>query len=91
MIETWVIAFLYAWKKKLNVKLIFNDFPIYFPLTMLLVYIVAEIMIKQTKQLKGLLAILESKKCELIIYCAKYHRNHESVMRDYMGNESYAL
>lgn len=45
MIETWAIAFLYAWKKKLDVKLIFYDWPIWFPLSMVVIYLIAEIMI----------------------------------------------
>lgn len=45
MIETWAIAFLYAWKKKLDIKLIFKDWPVYFPLFMLGIYIIAEVMI----------------------------------------------
>lgn len=45
MIETWAIVFLYSWKKKYNIKLIFKDWPIWLPLIMLLLYIIAEVMI----------------------------------------------
>lgn len=45
MIETWILTFLYAWKKKLNIKLIFCDWPIYFPLICLIGYIIFEVMI----------------------------------------------
>ena len=45
MIETWALVFLYSWKKKLDIKLLFKDWPIYFPLFMLCLYIVAEILI----------------------------------------------
>lgn len=45
MIETWALVFLYSWKKKLNIKLIFYDWPIYLPLLMLCIYIIAEILI----------------------------------------------
>lgn len=45
MIETWVIAFIYAIKKKYNIKLIFKDWPIHLPLMMLCLYIVCEILI----------------------------------------------
>jgi hypothetical protein len=45
LIETWILVFLYSWKKKLNIKLIFYDWPIYFPLICLIGYIVFEVMI----------------------------------------------
>lgn len=45
MIETWILAFIYSVKKKYNIKLIFKDWPIYFPLIMVITYIIFEIMI----------------------------------------------
>lgn len=45
---------------------------------------------KKIKQSKGLIDILDSKIQELINYCKKYHRNINTVVRDYEKNQRYA-
>ncbi|MCE5220164.1 MAG: DUF5317 domain-containing protein [Clostridium sp.] len=40
-----MLALLYSWHKKLNIKLLFESWPIYLPLCMLCLYIIAEILI----------------------------------------------